>query len=341
MNKSIEFIGDLRQGCRGTTNEVLIELQKVFGYLHDLCNDKNATQKIILDSINNIRGNKSDMELTEKDLNNLNLVHYMEQILMNESSIFNIGLGIIGMEFVDHRYKTFDKLYYDIWNHGSYKEEVKTYENMARLKLIELALKTGYSQCDFHATNIMIAPTLPGYYQGYNGRVMLIDFGYAKKIPLDKLAEIKDSYANGDYMNCIKIIFGLGRIDGDPKNIFVDYLYLFGWIPHLYSNLGQRKIENTPEMLNTLNEEIGSLIIAQEEAINDRIKMFDKLHKKNPGEGIYPLLPLSNQIKNSLFEGMIKVGGRRKNKKHRTYRRRKLKSKTYKKSGRSRQSKQK
>jgi len=56
----------------------------------------------------------------------------------------------------------------------------------------------------------------------------------------------------------------------------------------------------------------------------------------------YPLLPLSNEMKNSLFEGMIKVGGRRKNKKHRTYQKaRKSKSKTYKKSGRTRQSKQK
>jgi hypothetical protein len=344
MNKSIEFIGDLRQGCRGTTNEVLIELQKVFGYLHDLCNNKNATKKIILNSINGIKGNKSDTELTEEDLNNLNLVYYMAQILMNESSKFNIGLGIIAMEFVDHRYTTFDKLYYDIWQHGSYKEEeVKTYENMARLKLIELALKTGYSQCDFHASNIMIAPTLPGYYQGYKGRVMLIDFGYAKKIPEVQLAEIKDSYEKHDYMNCIKIIFDLGRMDGDSTNIFEDYIHLFGWIPHLYSNLGKQQIENTPKMLNNLNEEIGSLIIAQEKAINERILHFEYLHEL--GGMYYPLLsslPSSetseiSEIKNSLFKGMIKEGGRRrKNKKHRTQQRHRKsrkfkKSKTYKK----------
>ena len=336
MIDSIKFIGELRHGSTSTTNEVLTELQKVFGYLYELCNNKEATRKIIRDSINSIKGTKSDAELTQEDLNNLNLVYYMAQILINESSKFNIGLGIIAMEFVDHRYITFGKLYHDILRNGSYKDEVLNYENMARLKLIDLALQTGYSQCDFHPNNIMIAPTLAGYYQGYEGRVMLIDFGYAKKIPPEQLAEIKDSYKNQDYMNCIKIIFDLGRMDGS-KNIFVDYLYLFGWIPNLYDIVKNKPNENTQEMLNTLNKKIDSLIIAQEQAIDNRIKIFEDLHEQFKGEGIYPLLPLSNQIKNSLFEGMITLGGRRrKNKKDRTYRKSR-KSKTYKKRGRSRQ----
>ena len=333
MNESIKFISDLQKGCGGETDRVLTELQKVFGYLYELSNKKKTVTKIIQDSINGIRGDKSPSQLTNEDINNLNLVYYMAKILLiDESSKFNIGLGIIAMEFVDNGYKTFGNLYNDILVNGSYKHEVLNYENMARLKLIDLALKTGYSQCDFHWSNIMINPTLPGYYEGYEGRVMLIDFGYAKKIPFDQLAEIKDSYENRDYMNCIKIIFGLGRIDGDPKNIFEDYIHLFGWIPHLYSNLSQRRIENTSEILKNLNEEIGSLIIAREEAIDNRIKMFDDLHEQFKGEGIYPLLPLSNQIKNSLFEGMIKSGGRRRK---RTYRKPR-KSKTYKKRGRSR-----
>lgn len=330
VNETIKFIGELQQGCNGETYRVLTELQKVFGYLYELSNKKKTVTKIIQDSINGIRGNKRDEELTKDDINNLNLVYYMAKILMNESSKFNIGLGIIAMEFVDNGYKTFGNLYNDILQNGSSKDQVLNYENMARLKLIDLALKTGYSQCDFHWSNIMINPTLPGYYEGYEGRVMLIDFGYAKKIPFVQLAEIKDSYENHDYMNCIKIIFDVGRIDGDPKNIFVDYIHLFGWIPHLYSNLIQKRIENTPEMTNNLNKEISSLIIAQEKAIDERILHFDYLHGLND---MYPLLPLSNQIKKSLFEGMIKIGGRRKK---RTYRKPR-KSKTYKKRGRSRQ----
>ena len=333
MNESIKFISDLQKGCNGETHIVLTELQKVFGYLYELSNKKKTVTKIIQDSINGIRGDKSPSQLTNEDINNLNLVYYMAKILLiDESSKFNIGLGIIAMEFVDNGYKTFGNLYNDILVNGSYKDQVFTYENMARLKLIDLALKTGYSQCDFHWSNIMINPTLPGYYEGYEGRVMLIDFGYAKKIPEVQLAEIKDSYEKQDYMNCIKIIFDVGRIDGDPKNIFEDYIHLFGWIPHLYSNLSQRRIENTSEILKNLNEEIGSLIIAREEAIDNRIKMFDDLHEQFKGEGIYPLLPLSNQIKNSLFEGMIK-GGRRRRK--RTYRKPR-KSKTYKKRGKNR-----
>jgi len=354
MNESIKFISDLQKGCNGETHIVLTELQKVFGYLYELSNDKNHVKKIIQDSINGVKGNKSPSQLTKDDINKLHILEYMARILLiDESSKFNIGLGIIAMEFVDNGYKTFGNLYNDILVNGFYKDQLENYENMARLKLIDLALKTGYSQCDFHWSNIMINPTLPGYYEGYEGRVMLIDFGYAKKIPPEKLTEIKDSYKNKDYMNCIKIIFDLGRIDGDPKNIFEDYIHLFGWIPHLYSSLGKQQIENTPKMLNNLNEEIGSLIIAQEEAIYNRIKMFDDLHEQFKGEGIYPLLsslPSSetsetsetSEIKNSLFKGMIKEGGRRrKNKKHRTQQRHRKsrkprKSKTYKKRGRSR-----
>ena len=339
MNDSIKFISELRQKrCDENSIILLTELQNVFGYLYQLCNNTTAIKFIreIFDKLVKLVNSGE----TKNIQNSLDMLKYVQYLFNNNSSKFNIGLGIISMEFVDNGYTTFCKLYYDILKNRSYTDQqVKTYENMARLKLIDLALKTGYSQCDFHWSNIMINPTLPGYYEGYEGRVMLIDFGYAKKIPPEQFAEIKDSYKNQDYMNCIKIIFDLGRIDGDPKNIFLRYLHLFGWIPHLYSNLGQQQIENTPEILNTLNEEIGSLIITQEEAIDNRIKMFDDLHEQFQGEGIYPLLPLSNEMKNSLFEGMIKVGGRRrKNKKHRTYRRHRKskKFKTYKKSGRTR-----
>jgi hypothetical protein len=336
--ESINFISELRQK-RSDENSIILltELQNVFVYLHQLCNvttANNFIRKIFDELVSNGIDNSTN--------NKVNMLTYMHGLFNNESSKFNIGLGIIAMEFVDNGYKTFGNLYNDILVNGFYKDQLENYENMARLKLIDLALKTGYSQCDFHLSNIMINPTLPGYYEGYEGRVMLIDFGYAKKIPPEKLTEIKDSYKNKDYMNCIKIIFDLGRMDGG-KNIFLDYLPLFGWIPHLYNNLGQKPIENTEEMLNNLNEEIGSLIIAQEKAINERILHFEYLHEL---DGMYyPLLsslPSSetsetSEIKNSLFKGMIKEGGRRrKNKKHRTQQRHRKsrkfkKSKTYKK----------
>jgi len=325
--ESINFISELRQK-RSDENSIILltELQNVFVYLHQLCNVTTATnfiRKIFDELVSKVNVNGIDNSTNNK----LDMLKYMHGLFNNKSSKFNIGLGIIAMEFVDNGYKTFGNLYNDILVNGFYKDQLENYENMARLKLIDLALKTGYSQCDFHWSNIMINPTLPGYYEGYEGRVMLIDFGYAKKIPEVQLAEIKDSYEKHDYMNCIKIIFDLGRMDGG-KNIFEDYIHLFGWIPHLYSNLGKQQIENTTETLNTLNKEICSLIIAQEKAINERILHFEYLHKL---DGMYyPLLsslPSSetseiSEIKNSLFKGMIKEGGRRiKNTKHRTQRR--------------------
>ena len=52
--------------------------------------------------------------------------------------------------------------------------------------------------------------------------------------------------------------------------------------------------------------------------MNDRIVLFDELHEKFPAEN-YPLLPLSNAVKNNLFGGIFEGGkGRatRKNKKN-------------------------
>jgi hypothetical protein len=50
-------------------------------------------------------------------------------------------------------------------------------ENMARNQLIELA-KLGYNHSDFHKNNIMFNPEYKHYYDGIDGKVLLIDFGF-------------------------------------------------------------------------------------------------------------------------------------------------------------------
>ena len=44
-------------------------------------------------------------------------------------------------------------------------------------------------------------------------------------------------------------------------------------------------------------------------AIDERIKMYDVKHQENPS--VYPLLPLSNAIKNQFFQGIIEGGKKR------------------------------
>ena len=141
--------------------------------------------------------------------------------------------------------------------------------------------------------------------------------GYAEKIPLDKLREIRDAYENKDYMNCLQILYGLGRIQGEVVNTLMAYPHLYAWAPHLYDNLSKKAITNTPETLQDLNDEIDAMKRAKELATDNRVTKFNKLHDDDPS---YPLLPLSNNIKNSLFPGM--TGGKKK-RKRRTFKKRK------------------
>ena len=52
-------------------------------------------------------------------------------------------------------------------------------EQMAKLQILNLALKTGYSQNDFHRANLLIDPNYEGMYKGLRGKVLIIDFGLA------------------------------------------------------------------------------------------------------------------------------------------------------------------
>ena len=221
---------------------------------------------------------------------------------------YDLGLGILAMEFA-LGYNELYSLYKDVRKSNLSVSNLRIYENMSRLQLIELALQTGYSQCDFHYGNFMVNTTAVGYYKDIPGRVLIIDLGYAEKIPLDKLREIRDSYENKDYIHCLEILYGLGRIQGEVVNTLMAYPQLYAWAPHLYDNLSKKAITNTSETLQELNREIDVLKNARELATDDRVAKFNKLHDENPS---YPLLPLSNNIKNSLFQGM--TGGRKKRK---------------------------
>ena len=229
---------------------------------------------------------------------------------------YELGLGILAMEFAQD-YCELHSLYNDVHKSKVSVSNLRIYETMARLQLIELALKTGYSQCDFHYSNFMVNKTAVGYYKDIPGRVLIIDLGYAEKIPLDKLREIRDAYENKDYMNCLQILYGLGRIQGEVVNTLMAYPHLYAWAPHLYDNLSKKAITNTPETLQDLNDEIDAMKRAKELATDNRVTKFNKLHDDDPS---YPLLPLSNNIKNSLFPGM--TGGKKK-RKRRTFKKRK------------------
>lgn len=221
-------------------------------------------------------------------------------------------LGILGMEIVDD-YETF----YDLYHNGITSDaDIRTYENMIRLKIIDLALKTGYSQGDFHTGNVLVNQSCSGYYNGISGNALIIDFGYANKIPREKLQQIKQLVSENKYVEALKIFYTLSRSDNLPLS---DYPKLYGWVSYYkYDNKAGTPIELVdPGEIAAENQKLIALKKAEEEATDARIAFFnDSSHGADRER--FPLLPLSNAIKNSLFEGVLAGGKNRNRNRNRT-----------------------
>ena len=212
-------------------------------------------------------------------------------------------LGILGMEIADG-YETF----FDLYSRGSMRDNIRTYENMIRLKNLELALKTGYSQGDFHTGNMLVNPSVPGYYSGIPGNAMIIDFGYANKIPSEKLLEIKQLVSENKFAEALKIFNTLNRSDNRPLG---ENPEVYGWLSYNFDNVTNLDlVYDMPHEFAEENQKLLALKQAEEKATDARIAFYnDSSHSGERDK--YPLLPLSNAVKNSLFEGMLTGGKRR------------------------------
>jgi hypothetical protein len=137
----------------------------------------------------------------------------------------NHTFGFIGMEMMDD-YVTLYKV------NNSYKD---VYECIARLRLIELAVKTGYTHNDYHQGNILVNQNASGYYGSKRGHVLLIDFGYTKKIPDDILETIRNLYNENKFYDILDIFYNEERLsnkfpNGSGEYIFNEYPDLYSWI---------------------------------------------------------------------------------------------------------------
>lgn len=205
------------------------------------------------------------------------------------------GIGVIAMEFA----RGYDQLY-NFYN----KPLLPGYLSMGMYLLIRLAIETGYSHGDFHLANVLINPYSTDYFKGISGSPLLVDFGYSFKIPLGFMNKIKEHYRKQELTDILIILFHLGRSDGLSMYGLESF---YGWATGTW-NLK----DNIPQVgfLPDENDALIDLFKRREMANHETVEYFDWLHSQDDE---FPLLPLSNNVKNKLFEGLI---GGRKTRKH-------------------------
>ena len=212
------------------------------------------------------------------------------------------SLGILAMEMAEG-FQTM-KDFYQVCSKKNNLDFINYYEwteQMAKLQILNLAIKTGYSQNDFHLHNFLVNPTYNGMYKDLDGKVIIIDFGFASKLSNENLKLIKHYYNNNEYQNALQVFETLERTDGLKIS---EYPLYYGWLyNHKQSFLKRIRLIKKPNEF--YDNQIRELKEREEMATEDRIREFDILHKESPNE--IPLLPLSNKIKNKFFQGVIDV----------------------------------
>jgi len=196
------------------------------------------------------------------------------------------GIGLIGMEFLEG--------YNTLYRQKQLTPKMDIYNSLVAIYLlIKVAVDTGYTHGDFHENNILINVNDTGYFHQANlnnvffGTPMLIDFGLSKKISPENQKDIKDFYEKKDWQSIMVMLCNLGRSDG--LNLYKYEVY--DWI---CLNLNFPK--NVMVALDFLFKQ-------REKQIDSIVKIFNKLH--DTLSSTYPLLPISNSIKNKLYSGMI------------------------------------
>jgi len=238
---------------------------------------------------------------------------------------------------------------------------IKILSNITRYTLLKLALETEYNHNDFHKYNIIMIPNTNYFDQKmFSAQAIILDYGRADKIPPEIMKKIREAVQEKKYTKALSYL--CDKSYAYPCISQIKHASRYGWICGDYnltdadydiviSNLVAeangliRKYNADPSTFpkkpladetyirklipkpNAISESSNDMIA---ELFEDREKMLDKLaqqmkelHDKSPNR--YPLLPISNQLKNEVYNGMF--GGKR-NKK--TRHRRNKNSKTLK-----------
>ena len=326
-------------------NEINVQTDiylKTMKYLQSIC-----PGIVYADIVKEIRDIKNIL-LLASDNGDKELQEAMSNLYMFlKSNKGAVSLGIIGMELAGtgQTLLSLDRYFTSARDF----RRIRTLKNVARYTLLKMALDTEYNQNDFHTNNIIMIST-PDYFDDgeFALRGIVIDYGRAVKIPPVIMTQIRDLVGKKDYVkaltylcdksytyksiNTIEFAEGYyGWVCGDYnmsdieyeeyiKNLLVDInkkISEYNSDPATfpkktpYDNFHLKLRVPRPLALEEYdNNQIDNLFNLRELAIDKNVNNMKILHDSNPS--LYPLLPLSNEIKNSLYNGMI--GGRKNSK---------------------------
>jgi hypothetical protein len=265
--------------------------EKVYGYINNM-------KEYINDNMNNIDATMRNIDKQREKLNNM---ENKEDIAIIEEKIKNMENYI---KSIEENIKDAEKYIKDAEAKlKTITEDVEFVKNICRYALLKLALETGYNHSDFHNGNILLEKDTT-YFDNIKLSPVLIDFGRTNKLDLNILYAIKKSVEEKNYVNALSY---LCQPYNTTKTFHTksEYKKYYGWICGDYGG-------TIPEdkLSDSVNIQIDELFKSHEVSIDKNVEIMNKLHDADPTK--YPLLPLSNNIKNLLYNGMI--GGRKKRK---------------------------
>jgi hypothetical protein len=268
----------------------------------------------------------------------------------------SVKLGLIAMELADDGDTLNNVQQYYIKKKD--RRKIVMFNNIGRYALLRLAVETGYTHNDFHKHNIMVTQT-GDYFDDpkYGLRPIIIDFGRAVKIPQEYLNKLKMLVKEQNYIDALKILCNkdfaypmisdiryaathYGWICGDydmTENDYDNYVVKlqvqvndeidrYNDNPSnvkkkdpVFENDIRLKIPKPTDLTEEDNRYIDKFFILREKGIERNIETMKKLHDLAPDT--YPLLPISDQIKGSLYKGLFGGKKRRQNRK-KSYKRR-------------------
>jgi hypothetical protein len=159
--------------------------------------------------------------------------------------------------------------------------------------IIELAVKTGYAHGDFHYANFLVNEEDNTYFKNDPLSIYIIDFGMAVSMNATERKQCQEAYNNHRYNEIIDIVCEIGRgtfVSYNDKSAIVTLF--FGYICDYL-----KTFENNDEF----NMYIANWIVSKNMATHDIIRHNESKHNRE----LYPLLPLSNSIKNKMYRGML------------------------------------